>query len=209
MPYMRKGTLSGRRIWAQSCFPVYKDLLGRGSIQACNPASRRAILYAHFKICILNLNIEQFQNILKLPSWDTILIYQHKLDCTGTNARAFTFTSHWRSILSYPEDWNPSAVMNRRLLSCAPPHLQKKRNLLANVMRTKSGGQVNSRKQSMHAVGLKVTYLPSKTKKCKIKAQKGGNNMPYKRTCFAWMKVRSKPNSSKQGKQLAHYKVDL
>lgn len=51
--------------------------------------------------------------------------------------------------------------------------------------------------------------LPSKTKKCKIKAQEGCNNMSYKWASFAWMKVCSKPKSRKQGKQLAHYKVDL
>ena len=30
-------------------------------------------------------------------------------------------------------------------------------------------------------------YLPSKAKKCKIKAQKGSNDMSYKRASFALM----------------------
>lgn len=102
-----------------------------------------------------------------------------------------------------------SKLLHFRKLKALAVHLQQLKNT-GNVLHTKALLSANKAWKINESFRSEIKCnLPSKTKKCKIKAQEGCNNMSYKWASFAWMKVCSKPNSRKQGKQLAHYEVDL
>lgn len=102
-----------------------------------------------------------------------------------------------------------SRLLHFRKFKALAVHLQQLKNT-GNVLHMKASLPANKAWKIYESFKSEIKCnLPSKTKKCKIKAQEGCNNMSYKWASFAWMKVRSKPNSRKQGKQLAHYEVDL
>lgn len=102
-----------------------------------------------------------------------------------------------------------SKLLHFRKFKALAVHLQQLKNT-GNVLHMKALLPANKAWKIYESFKSEIKCnLPSKTKKCKIKAQEGCNNMSYKWASFAWMKVCSKPNSRKQGKQLAHYEVDL